>query len=174
MLLKKVVRKAYQMMLAKKWNMGIGGASLLTDVFYHDYRKHMSHAPEVYSIHRKGFSWDDWYVNDLDKNDYTEYLKTAQYYAMHPLNGNFSHWIDDKLTLKYLCAGTVLDKYMPEYYYQIDKNGNIQKLPDGPDFCSGGGSQSFLKIKESLHLNVLLAHLEKGFIRLLIKRVCFI
>ena len=147
MLLKKVVRKAYQLMLIRKWNMGIGGASLLTDVFYRDYKKHMSYAHKVYSIHRKGFSWDDWHINDLDKNDYSEYLKTAQYYAMHPLNGSFSHWIDDKLTLKYLCAGTVLDQYMPEYYYQIDNGGNIQKLPDTPDFCLEGGVTKLLEDK---------------------------
>lgn len=60
-------------------------------------------------------------------------MKTAQYYAMHPLNGQYSHWIDDKLTLKYLCAGTRLDCYMPKYYFQIDAYGKLLYLSDAPE-----------------------------------------
>lgn len=111
----------------------MGGASLLGGVFVQDYRKHKNHLFEVHSIHHKGFTWDDWHVDGLTKENCAGYLKSAEYYAMHPLNGDYSHWIDDKLTLKYLCAGTELDRYMPKYYYQIDENGNVLTLSDAPN-----------------------------------------
>lgn len=131
-MIKKVVSGVHALILQKKWNMDSAGASLLGSVYRKDYKKHKNQILKVYSIHRRGFSWDDWYVNELTKESYSVYLRTAQYYAMHPLNGQFSHWIDDKLTLKYLCVGTSLDKYMPKYYYQIDCNGRTLALPDAP------------------------------------------
>lgn len=48
------------------------------------------------------------------------------------MNGSFSHWIDDKLTLKYLCVGTVLDQYMPKYYFQVTEEGKVLPLSDAP------------------------------------------
>ena len=131
MMIQIVITKAYTMFLRKKWNMkNTYGASLLGGWFRRDYKRHPHQILKVWSIHKKGFSWDDWHVNELTNENCSEYLNTAQYCAMHPLNGRYSHWIDDKLTLKYLCAGTPLDKYMPEYYYQIDDNGKVLALSD--------------------------------------------
>lgn len=129
-MIKKVAARVHALILQKKWNMNSSGAGLLGGVFRQDYKKHKGELLKVYSIHRRGYSWDDWHVNELTKESCSEYLRTAQYYAMHPLNGQYSHWIDDKLTLKYLCVGTLLDKYMPKYYYQIDSNGKVLALPD--------------------------------------------
>lgn len=72
--------------------------------FRQGYKKHKGRILKVYSIHQRGYSWDDWHVNELTKESCFEYLSTAQYFAMHPLNGQYSHLIDDKLTLKYLCV----------------------------------------------------------------------
>ena len=99
MMLKKVAAKIHSLILQRKWNMNSQGASLLGD-YRLDYKKHGKEFIKVYSIHCEGFSWDDWYVNELSKENCSEYLWTAQYCAMHPLNGQYSHWIDDKLTLK--------------------------------------------------------------------------
>ena len=130
MFLKKVLRKTYVLMLKKKWNMKPSGAELLGGVFFQDYKMHMKKWTKVHKIHSYGFSWDDWHINDLTKNNCSEYLKTTQYYAMHPINEQYSHWIDDKLTLKYLCAGTKLDQYIPKYYFQIDSKGHVLALSD--------------------------------------------
>lgn len=133
-MVKGILKKSYHVFLKKRWHMkSMGGASLLGGVFAQDYRKHKNHLFEVYSIHRRGFTWDDWHVDGLTKENCAGYLKSAEYYAMHPLNGSYSHWIDDKLTLKYLCAGTKLDRYLPKYYYQIDGNGNVLALSDAPN-----------------------------------------
>ena len=130
MILKKIIAKAYAYYLMKRWRMKSQGAELLSGVFLKDYKKHIGSLFSVMRIHNKGFSWEDWNINDFGRKKYDKYLKTTEYYAMHPLNGKYSHWIDDKLTLKYLCAGTSLDKYMPKYYFQIDSFGNVLSLSD--------------------------------------------
>lgn len=150
-MIKKVAARVHALILQKKWNMNSSGAGLLGGVFRQDYKKHKGEFLKVYSIHRQGYSWDDWHVNELTKESCSEYLRTAQYYAMHPLNGQYSHWIDDKLTLKYLCVGTSLDKYMPKYYYQIDGNGKVLALPDADhqngDCCT---AEDIIRILENL------------------------
>lgn len=131
-----------------------------------DYKTHKKQFLKVYFIHRQGFSWDDWHVHNLTKRNCSEYLKTVQYYAMHPLNGQYSHWIDDKLTLKYLCAGTVLDKYMPKYYYQIDDSGNVLGLSDAPDgkrFCTVTDIAELLDSCGELALKRVAGSLGEGF-----------
>ena len=124
------LRRIYTHYLKIRWKMKRDGARLLSEEFWQDYKNHIWSFFSVMKIHNKGFSWEDWNVNDLENKKYDDYLKTTEYYAMHPLNGKYSHWIDDKLTLKYLCAGTSLDKYMPKYYFQIDSLGNVLGLSD--------------------------------------------
>ena len=124
------LRIIYTHYLKIRWKMKRDGARLLSEEFLQDYKNHIWSFFSVMKIHNKGFSWEDWQVNGLSNKKYDNYLKTTEYYAMHPLNAQYSHWIDDKLTLKYLCAGTLLDKYMPKYYFQIDSFGNVLGLPD--------------------------------------------
>lgn len=130
MMIKRVISKLYAVYLKNRWHMNTQGANLLSGVFLHDYKNHLSSLFKVMKIHSKGYAYIDWQVNALDNSNYNKYFKTADYYAMHQLNGQYSHWIDDKLTLKYLCTGTTLDKYMPKYFFQIDVNGSVIKLPD--------------------------------------------
>lgn len=124
------LRRIYTNYLKIRWKMKRDGARLLSEEFLQDYKNHIGSFFSVMKIHNKGFSWEDWNINNFGRKKYDKYLKTTEYYAMHPLNGQYSHWIDDKLTLKYLCAGTSLDKYMPKYYFQIDSFGNVLGLSD--------------------------------------------
>ena len=80
---------------------------------------------KIRKIHSKGFTVTDWYAMNLDNNDYSQYISSAQYYGMHPINGMYSKWIDDKLTLKYLCRNSSQNIYLPEYYFMIDGDGRI-------------------------------------------------
>lgn len=66
----------------------------------------------------------------LDLKDYRQYLSNVQYCKMQPFNRGFSKWIDDKFTLKCLCYGAKLDKYMPKCCFEIDSKGNIFPLLD--------------------------------------------
>lgn len=99
--------------------------------YYYDY-VYVKNPFYVNSVHQKGFTLTDWRLTGLEEKNYSTYLSSKEYYRMHPINGSYSHLIDDKLTLKYLLNGTDLDKYIPEYYFLIDENGGIYSLMDQP------------------------------------------
>lgn len=108
----------------------------------------------------------DWNFLNLSKDTCGEYLSNAQYYGMHPINGCFSAWIDDKLTLKYLCAGTELDAYMPEYYFQIDSGGRILPLTDYETDESLSGAEDvarLLRNKSELAIKLIAGSIGEGF-----------
>ena len=137
MFIKKILARCYALYLKQRWHMTSVGSMLLAQVFFFDYINNPAKALTVFNVHRKGFSLIDWKVMRLTKKNFSRYLKTASYYAAHPLNGQYSAWIDDKLTLKFLCAGTCVDKYMPEYYFQIDDDGRVLRLSNE----TGGGCE---------------------------------
>lgn len=127
MTVKSIAKRIYAKYLKMRFHMRSGGAMLATE-FYHDYKRYPP--LKTFRIHRRGFTVSNWLVCNINEDNYKEYLTDADYFGMHPINGQFSAWIDDKLTLKYLCTGTVLDKYMPAYYFQIDAKGHILPLMD--------------------------------------------
>lgn len=85
---------------------------------------------------------------------------------MHPLNGRFTVWIDDKLTLKYLFAGSELDCYMPRYYFHIDSLGRVLCLMDS-EVKSGSVSYEtvadLLREKKELAIKRAAGSLGEGF-----------
>ena len=80
---------------------------------------------------RYGFHTGDLnlYGRENLKKNYKDYLSARDYYSLHPLNGEYSFWIDDKMTMKYILSK--YNEYLPEYYFQLDKN-SILKLVDCP------------------------------------------
>ena len=142
MLIKKIIFRLYALYLMRRWHMKSAGSMALAGVFIDDYRKHGGQWLTVFKVHRHGFALIDWMVNNLTSENCNKYLKTVSYYAMHPLNERYSQWIDDKLTLKYLCAGKPVDKYMPEYYFHIDAVGRVLRLSDQ----AGGVLQMLMKL----------------------------
>lgn len=70
----------------------------------------------------------------LDDENYKRYLSDFDYYKIQPINGRFSKWIDDKLTMKYMLQP--FDEYLPKYYYQLNNNGKravVTRLMDCPE-----------------------------------------
>lgn len=130
MAVKRILRKVYSRYLGKKWGILPGLQQDLADEFLADYREKKLPLKEIMKIHEKGYSVEGWQYYELDDEKCKTYLPDAEYYGMHPINGPFSKWIDDKLTLKYLCAGTPVAAYMPDYYYHIDEDGRILCLMD--------------------------------------------
>lgn len=59
--------------------------------------------------------------------NYRSYLSNKQYYSLHPINGQYSFWIDDKLTMKYVFSK--YNEFLPNYYFQINDNG-MMRLSD--------------------------------------------
>ena len=65
----------------------------------------------------------------LTEENFRDYLPDFDYYRLFPINGRFSHWIDDKLTMKLILHP--FSQYLPEYYYHITE-GEILCLMDCP------------------------------------------
>lgn len=61
------------------------------------------------------------------KANYPKYLTNKEYYKMHPINGDYSFWIDDKMTTKHIFSK--YNDYLPKYYFQIEEK-QILRLPD--------------------------------------------
>jgi len=131
-LLNKLFSKAYLVFTMLRHGVSSNVANLINTEFRKDYREKKLPAHRILAIHRKGFTVMDWAFLGLNEANCGQYLTNLDYFKMHPMNGRYNRWIDDKLTLKYLCAGTGLDRYMPEYYFQIDEQGHLLRLMDCP------------------------------------------
>lgn len=81
--------------------------------------------------YRKGFYSERIRSYHLENEaDYDSYIPEIIYYGLHPVNGRYSHWIDDKLTLRYLLEP--FKEFLPKYYYQVDQ-AEVMRLPDCPE-----------------------------------------
>lgn len=165
-IINKIVKMIKMFKLRKKYNMSKSGSYMLSSLFFKEIKSKKYPKPYIKTAHRYGFSVDDWRFLGLNKDNYKDYLSTASYFAMHPINGSYSFWIDDKLTLKYLCSGTPLQEFMPKYYYQIDSMGRIIPLMDNE--IGGGTIESViltLKDKKVLAIKLIAGSIGEGFIK---------
>lgn len=107
------------------------GSWMLTHLFLVDYEKYpLKDFPKISKVHRKGWTYSDWKIMDIENKDRSLYLSNRDYCKLHPFNGPQSFWIDDKLTLKYILNGTKYSDAMPEYYFLINKEGSFIPLID--------------------------------------------
>lgn len=81
--------------------------------------------------HHHGFFAECAYAYALDESNYRNYLSDYDYYLIWPLNSWQKIWINDKLTLKYMLAGTEFESVMPDYYY-YNANSSMLPLLDNP------------------------------------------
>ncbi len=79
--------------------------------------------------YRKGMFSERVKSYHLTEANYRDYLPEFDYYKLHPINGQYGRWIDDKLTIRYLLAPYA--EFMPLYFFQI-ANGRILSLMDCP------------------------------------------
>lgn len=166
MILKKIFKKLYIKRLCKKWQIKETSANLLAGKFLKDYKQRKFSFAYIHKIHKYGYSIDDWRFCGLTKENHREFLSTAQYYGIHPINGRHSKWIDDKLTLKYLCHGTPMQEYMPRYYYEIDEKGAIIPLMDCPQ--GARTIESIIKTLQEegcLAIKLIAGSIGEGFIK---------
>ena len=163
---KKLIWRVYLIFLQLRWGISSPAASLLGKACMSDYRSKKLSFFGIWAIHRMGFTVSDWTFMSVTKNNYKDFLSSVDYFRMHPVNGTYSKWIDDKLTLKYLCAGTALDRYMPDYYYQIDGTGRILCLMDAPERKDNALPEDvaqLLRAKGVLALKLIAGSIGEGF-----------
>ncbi len=114
--------------------------------------------------YRHSFFSDRIKLYGLTPDNYHRYLTDFTYYQMQPINGEFSKWLDDKLSLKYLLQP--FNQNLPEYYYLLD-HGHVTRLMDCPlaevdDECI----VSLLEMKGCLAAKLMAGSRGKGFHRL--------
>ncbi len=73
--------------------------------------------------HAHGFTANAVALGGIDEGNWEQYLSDYDYARLFPLNSWQRIWINDKLTLKYMLAGTELDRYLPAYYYYTRPEG---------------------------------------------------
>lgn len=114
---------------------------------------------------RRGFLSDKIAFYGLTEHNYTNYLSDFDYYKLHPINDVSSKWIDDKLTIKYVLFP--FSRYLPDYYYQINKDGII-RLMDCPDEFGTTiqDIMNLLKSKENLAAKLISGSFAEGFYKL--------
>lgn len=72
--------------------------------------------------HSHGFYASCAYAYGLNEKNVGNYLSDYDFQRLWPLNDWQRIWINDKLTLGYMLAGTKLERYLPEYYYYTASN----------------------------------------------------
>ena len=115
-----------------------------------------------------GFTVEDYnlYGHENLRKNYKDYLSTKQYNQLHPINGMFSLWIDDKLTVKHVLSQ--FDEYLPKYYFDIEK-GSALRLPDCPETVKSSGFRGIIELlhqEKKIAVKQLLGSFGKGFYRL--------
>ncbi len=115
--------------------------------------------------HKRGFLSNKVVMYGLTDENYRDYLPDFDYYRLHPINGAFSKWIDDKLTMKYILQP--YSEYLPEYYFQI-KGNEILRLTDCPVGNEGSIPSiiNLLKEKHILAAKLISGSYGEGFYKL--------
>lgn len=158
----------YGLFLARKHKMSRWGGRALAGSFLKDFKHSRLGFKEIIDIHDKGFTVEDWMFCRINDKNYRDYMSSAQYMSLHPINGEYSKYIDSKLDLKKLCLNTQLNKYLPDYYFQIDRNGNLIALSECPIEYKAATLKDILdllEIKKELAIKVLSGSLGEGFIK---------
>ena len=121
---------------------------------------------------RRGFTGTRVHTYGIDEFNYKNHIPDFDYYKLHPINGKYSRWIDDKLTMKYILSP--FNDYLPKYYFQID-DGEILKLMDCPEdvLPDIDGIINLLKRNGNLALKPLSGSLGAGFYKATYKEDVF-
>lgn len=78
--------------------------------------------------HEHGFYGESAIAYGLNEQNIDNYLSDYDYCRVWPLNDWQRIWINDKLTFKYMFAGTKFDRYLPECYYYRAQNRLVPLL----------------------------------------------
>ena len=78
---------------------------------------------------KRGFTASRVYTYGIGENNYKNQIPDFDYFKLHPINGRYSNWIDDKLTMKYILSP--FETFLPKYYFQVEDKG-ILRLMDCP------------------------------------------
>ena len=156
----------YHWFVCKRYRMkSFRGGWMLTHIYSLDYKAKKASFCTIAKTHLKGWSYSDWSILGITDDNYKDYLSTRDYCSLHPLNGSYSFWIDDKLTLKYILNGTEAGQYMPDYYFMLDGGVVLPLMDAGEEYKNDGlnGVTRLLENKKRLALKLVKSSLGVGF-----------
>ncbi len=115
--------------------------------------------------YRRGFFSSRVHVYGIDENNYKNHMPDFEYYKLHPLNGKYGSWIDDKLSMKYVLSK--FNNYLPKYYFQLEEDETL-RLMDCPDHIQPDieGILQILRSDGGLALKPYSGTFGEGFFRL--------
>jgi hypothetical protein len=122
--------------------------------------------------YQRGFFPDRISYYGLTDANYRDYLSDFDFARLHPINGQYNAWLDDKLTIKYLLHP--FSQYLPGYYYHL-YSGEVLRLADCPDGCEGSipGVINLLMEKGTLAVKRSTGTLGSGFHKLACEKGAF-
>lgn len=172
--IKQIIAMCFRLCM-RVWGFRSGGSTLMLNAIKKDIsNKGVPFRIKVWAW-KRGFMGARVYTFGINEQNYRNQIPDFDYYKLHPINGNHSKWIDDKLTMKYILAH--FNEYLPKYYFQIE-DGEILKLPDCPNGIDPNveGILDLFKLpggEGNLALKPLAGSLGKGFYKLTCKDTMF-
>ena len=161
--IKKIVRRIVLKILFIKGYSGIGAQVSLEQIEEDLYKNKEISLLKKIRFYKKGFLFGFLNYYKIDNEEYfLKYLPILKYYKLHPINGLYSNWIDDKLTMRYML--NPFHDNLPKYYFQV-MNGRIIKLLDCPEMYSAdiAGFIDLLKDKGEIAAKLLFGSRQIGF-----------
>lgn len=160
--MKKYIFRIMGFLLRRKGYSGYSSLALppkIWDELFHN--KKVPFRKRLWAL-RKGFFADKLSLYNLNEENYKDYLSDLDYEWLHPLNGLYSHWIDDKLTFRYLLEP--FHEYLPAYYYHLTEY-EIMRLVDCPDKLTADepGILSLIKLMGVLAVKPVIGTGGSGF-----------
>jgi len=104
-------------------------ASFFEDWWEDFFREKRTSLAQKLWAYRRGFLSSRIPCYGLTEDNYRDYLSDFDYMRLHPINGPYSKWIDDKLTIRYMLAP--YSEYLPEYFFHIYRS-EVLPLMDLP------------------------------------------
>lgn len=123
--------------LAGKYLRKKGYKPFAASLVAHSFAEELIHNPDHFSLKQRVWAWKRGFYAErikmygLSEENYKDYLSDADYMRLFPLNNRNCHWIDDKLTLRYVLSR--YDAFLPAYYCSIRKNGECIPMMDWPE-----------------------------------------
>ena len=134
--LKKLVVNALALGPTSKGFTGGEARRWVREVYRHKTRNYGYSRKETNWAIRHGFMPEQVERLGINEENYKDYISAKDYAFLRPLNGGYSKWITDKVTIHTIFKP--FREYMPKLYYQIGKRYNETVIiplydPDGGD-----------------------------------------
>lgn len=114
--------------------------------------------------YRRGFFISSTLAFGVTEDNYKNYLSDLDYFKLYPINNKFRHWIDDKLSMKYVLSE--FSEFLPKYYCVLRRGGLITPLIDGNHIVNMQDILNLIKSEKNIALKLISSSSGIGFHKL--------